>query len=359
MTNRVMLAVIFVLSMPTAVFASSMSVRAEPPVFVKLLNQNTAWNIFLEGEIDSGAPARVAEALKKAGSDGADVYINSPGGNLLAGIQIGQLIRKAGANTRIGSIEPDPSEIITGKLGIKYLPGYCMSACSLAFLGGVYRYANEGSKYGVHRFSSGALPETNDLDVAQVISAAVSAYIREMGVDTALFELMVQKGKDDIRILSATELTQLNVVNNGRQKAEWSIEATNGGQYLRGVQDSVYGKSKAVLPCYDGRMYYYSFYQTGPEKAASIAAGEWVHSLFVNDAVIPLPNPIQANADGDEVAVLFSLTREQAMAIASSSSMGHAMQWARDAPTFVGYRIDIPPLASQKVSTFIRNCFQR
>jgi len=280
MANRAMQAVIILMAMQTSAFASSMSVRAEPPDAMKILNQNPAWNIVLEGEIDSGAPARVAEALKKAGSDGADVYINSPGGNLLAGIQIGQLLRKAEANTIIGSLESHPTEMFMGKLGIKYSPGYCMSACALAFLGGVYRYANDGSEYGVHRFSSEALPEENGLDVAQIISAAVAAYIREMGVDTALFELMVEKGKDDIRILSATELTQLNVVNNGRKKAEWSIEATDGGQYLRGVQDSVYGKSKAVLPCVNGRLYYYSFYQAGSEKSGKYRGWE-VGSLVV------------------------------------------------------------------------------
>ena len=62
----------------TIAHAGILLVRAERPDWFKMITQNKAWNIVLEGEIDLGAPARVAEALKKAGSDGADVYISSP-----------------------------------------------------------------------------------------------------------------------------------------------------------------------------------------------------------------------------------------------------------------------------------------
>lgn len=337
--------------------ASVMSVRAEKPDWFKTLNGNTSWNIVLEGEIDAGAAARVAEALRSAGRDGADVYINSPGGNLLVGMQIGRLIRNAGANTRIGTLATDPAHAFAGKPGVKHVAGYCHSACSLAFLGGVYRYAGKDDGYGVHRFSSSASPTPVDLDTAQIVSAAVGAYIREMDVDPALFDLMVERGRDGIRLLTAQELTRLNVVNNGRQRAEWSIESIEGGQYLRGIQDTVHGQGKAVFFCHKGQIGYYSFYQAGPERAKSLASGGWYHSLLLEGKTIALADPANAKAVGDEISAEFSLTRDQALSIASSSKVGHAMQLGRDAPTFVGYQIDIPSAASRKVSTFLRNCY--
>lgn len=353
---HIILSVIFAVSASWAQ-AGVMSVQADKPDWFKVLNGNASWNIVLDGEIDSGAAARVAEALRSTGSDRADVYINSPGGNLLVGMQIGRLIRQAGASTWIGTLARDTANTFAGKAGVKHVAGHCYSACSLAFLGGVYRYAGKDDEYGVHRFSSGASPTTGDLDAAQVVSAAVGAYIREMDVDPALFDFMVERGKDSIRLLTDAELTRLNVVNNGRQKAEWSIEIVEGGQYLRGVQDTVHGRGKAVLLCQKGRIYYYSFYQAGIERAKSLVSGGWYHSLLVDGKSIALADPARAKASGDEISAEFPLTRDQAMSIASSSSMGHAMQLGRDAPTFVGYQIDIPASASRKVSTFLRNCF--
>lgn len=336
-----------------------MSVRAERPDLFKVYRSISSWNIVLDGVIDSGAPARVAEALKMAGSDGADVYITSPGGNLLAGMQIGRLIRRAGANTYIGSLVVDPSRSIAGKQAVKTMPGNCLSACSLAFLGGVYRYTTVEAKYGVHRFSSSSEPTNSDLDTAQIVSAAVGTYIREMDIDPGLFDLMVQEGKDGIRILSDAEMSGLNVINSGWKKPKWSIEAVEGGQYLRGVQESVYGQGKAILYCDGGRVLFQSYYQAGTKDAKSIASGGWYHSLFIDGETIALPKPIEANASGMEIAARFLLTSNQAMAIASSSSMGHAMQLSRDAPSFVGYRIHIPASESQKVGAFIRNCVKR
>lgn len=338
--------------------AAPLSVRIEEPDLYKQLNQNSAWNIILDGEIDVDAPKRVAAALEKAGENGADVYINSPGGNLVAGMKIGWLIRQSGANTHIGSLSPDPTFKLGSKMWVKTLPGGCYSACALAFLGGVYRYALSESQYGVHRFSSTTKPSDTDLDTAQIISAAISNYIRDMDVDPGLFNLMAQSGKDRIRLLTKEDLTSLNIVNNGRKRPEWSIEVADSGQYLRGVQDTVYGEGKAVFFCDHSEIMFLSLYQSGASKAKSIAAGGWHHSLLIDDEVIPLADPLKSESNGDEISNLFTLNQGQALAIAAATRFGHAMQLGRDAPTFVGYVIDIPSVSTRKVSTFIRNCFR-
>jgi hypothetical protein len=206
----------------TAVHAGTMSVHVDLPDGLKVIRKNPFWNIVLEGEIDSEAPARVKAALQQAGPDGADVYINSLGGNLFAGMEIGRLIRRAGANTHVGTLVADisggASARVAGKKAVKAKSGYCYSACTLAFLGGVHRYVPPGSEYGVHRFSSRSGRAESDLDTTQVASAAVTAYIRDMDVDPGLFDLMLQKGKYRIRILSDAELVRLNVVNTGRAR---------------------------------------------------------------------------------------------------------------------------------------------
>ncbi|ENZ78056.1 MULTISPECIES: COG3904 family protein [Ralstonia] len=339
--------------------AGTLSVRVERPDWYKTLNQISAWNVVLSGEIDAGAPARVAQALKQVGNDGADVYLNSPGGNLLAGMQLGRVLRDAGVSTHVGNLVPDNENKFAGKAGAKPVPGGCYSACSLAFLGGVYRYVMNGSEYGVHRFSSTVGSTPNDLDTAQVISAAIGNYIKDMDVDPGLFSLMATQGAEGIRVLTKAELTRFNVANNGRKRPEWSIEAIEGGQYLRGVQDTAYGQGKVVFFCAEHRLLMQSFYQIGADKARSVAAGGWYHSLMLDDRTEPLPDPVRTKATGIEIATLFPLTSNQAMAVASSTrSIGHAMQLSREAPTYVGFQVDVPASATQKVGAFIRNCLR-
>lgn len=76
-------------SVSISAFASSLAVRAEPPDAWKIISDDPSWNILLNGEIDPSAPERVAAALNKAGTSGADIYVNSPGGDVLAALKIG------------------------------------------------------------------------------------------------------------------------------------------------------------------------------------------------------------------------------------------------------------------------------
>jgi hypothetical protein len=59
--------------------------------------------------------------------------------------------------------------------------------------------AGKTSRYGVHRFSS--TTGNHDSDTAQIVSASMVQYIREMEVDTALFDAMTLVGKNEIKIL--------------------------------------------------------------------------------------------------------------------------------------------------------------
>ncbi len=337
----------------------TLHVRVERPDLMKLANKNPAWNIVLTGVIDRDAPSRVAEALARAGDDGADVYLSSPGGNLLAGMEIGRIIRRAGANTYLGVLEMEPSPDLEGVEFANVVQGSCYSACALAFLGGVYRYGATSSKYGVHRFYTKQAPSDKDFDAAQVLSAAVAAYIREMGADPKLFDLVVEAGQGQVRILSPEEQKDLRVVNHGRKAAEWIIEVNESGHYLRGSQETAYGEGKALFVCFKGAILFMSFYEVGSLRAREIVSTKWEHSLFVNGVPLPLREPSVFEARNSYVHAVVPLEKSHAMAVASSQEVGHAMQLARDAPTFIGYRIEIETEKDQsRVQTYIRNCYR-
>ncbi|TIU42974.1 MAG: hypothetical protein E5W31_04780, partial [Mesorhizobium sp.] len=129
-------------------------------------------------------------------SSATAVTFSSPGGNIQKAMELGRLIRRLGINT------------------IQFRAVECASACSLAFLGGVIRYADPGS-IGVHKSSfQGNVPLTTQeaVSAVQQITADVMTYMIEMGVDPALLQLSLQYDSNDIRYLSMSEMVKYRVV---------------------------------------------------------------------------------------------------------------------------------------------------
>lgn len=124
------------------------------------------------------------------------ITFRSPGGNIQKAMELGHLIRRLGINT------------------VQFRVAECASACSLAFLGGVVRYAEPGS-IGVHKSSfQGDVPLSTEQAVSAVqqITADIITYMIEMGADPALLQLSLQYDSNDIRYLSTSEMSKYKVV---------------------------------------------------------------------------------------------------------------------------------------------------
>lgn len=115
--------------------------------------------ITVKGEL---ALADVVQFLRKTdGLKDAVVVLKSPGGNAVAGIQIGRAIRKRGFLT---AVAPSTN---------------CASACALAWLGGTPRFMAEGSQIGFHAayFVKGGRPRKS-----KTATAVIAAYLRQLGL---------------------------------------------------------------------------------------------------------------------------------------------------------------------------------
>jgi hypothetical protein len=178
-----------------------MSFRAQPPQKELVPIVGDAWTIYADGVIDADASLRLTQLIKQNGiPDRSYLVINSPGGNLFGGIKLGKAIRSAYLLTYVGRAASD---------SLKLAAGECYSACALAFLGGEYRYMVDGSIYGVHRFYF-IKSNDQDTDAAQVVSAAVVQYMRDMDIDPTLFTEMTKVGQTEINILSKDDLSRLD-----------------------------------------------------------------------------------------------------------------------------------------------------
>ncbi len=139
------------------------------------------------------------------------VAFNSPGGNVMKAMELGRAIRAAGLWTfQIRGAE-------------------CASACSLAFMGGVKRYAEPGS-IGVHKSSfdnTTGMAVEDAVSAVQQITAQVIAYMGEMGVDPALLQLALSYDSNDIRYLSGSEMAQYRLTTVQDNQTDLSASSTS------------------------------------------------------------------------------------------------------------------------------------
>jgi hypothetical protein len=157
------------------------------------------------------------------------IYFDSPGGNLVAGLQLGQHIRKRGIDTHVGGPYESQSHNNTPVKTI--VPSaICFSACAYAFLGGVNRHVGLQGKYGVHQFRS----TTTDGGeaAAQLTVAVLGAYIDNMGVDRKLLDLASTTASGKIQLVSKHDAQSLGVDNQIDKKSIWKIHAGKNGDLI-------------------------------------------------------------------------------------------------------------------------------
>jgi len=306
------------------------------------------WYIYLEGYIDKDAAKRLNAEIITRNIKDAFVFFNSNGGSLVAGMEIGRLIRKYGFSTFVGSRPERPMT--------QALPGECYSACVLAFIGGYYRYQEPGSKIGVHRFYS-ALPTDSAMDIAQILSAKITNYLLEMGVDVRLFDRMSKAGKDELYILDKDEARELRVTNEGKFAAKWSIEVLgqDGTLYLKGEQEAWYGIGKVLFSCSpDGQLIFGVIYEAG-SNCHTIIDYTVRYSIRIDDEFIPLGKPIKPMiAQNGCLLSDFVLNKDHIIKLSTAKFIGWAAH-PGNPDIYYGFKVDTKGNL-EKINGFLKSC---
>ena len=155
-----------------------------------------------EGVITAATPADFQAFLKEQDAGWPDVRqyairLNSPGGDLGAGMQLGDLIRQNHFATEVGSTWAGipPGRLI--QVNTK-TPGTCLSACAYAFLGGVTRTAKAG-EIGFHQFGdSSQVAAADRTSQAQATTGILIQYLNYMGVNPEALALASATPADKI-----------------------------------------------------------------------------------------------------------------------------------------------------------------
>ena len=195
------------------------SVAASEEMTFDIIYRNHTNIIVADGVITESTPDRFQEFLDAGLLDGFIfvVHLNSDGGNLFGGLELGRMIREQRFETGIQAYRPrSPDEEFWDPDGSS---GRCMSACALAFLGGEQRRIYDDSQIGFHQFSrtqtSLETYEESAITQAstQVISSLVLGYIFSMEADVELFRLMSMALPSDMYIPSPEERVLLGITS--------------------------------------------------------------------------------------------------------------------------------------------------
>jgi hypothetical protein len=221
--------------------------------------------IYLSGAIDADAPRRV-EALIRSWKipPRSDVYLDSPGGDVNAGIALGRLFRTSSMTTHLGTPRRrQHSPSIPA-------PALCLDACAFAYFGGLYRWAPTGrDRIGLHGLSAMKTNSTGG-DPAQR-AAGVASYLKDMGIDAATLAPTPTASGDAMAWLSAEPMLSAGLANNGRLPLTATYQLSPGSAYLALNQIVRNGVYRMTIMCKPDGLTLTSYYIVGADRARKIA----------------------------------------------------------------------------------------
>jgi hypothetical protein len=275
--------------------------------------------IFADGYICSDTDQKFQQFLNQNPPKAPNtiVVLNSGGGDVAAGLHMGEIIRQAKMWTQVGSQYP---LMIGGNQNIPAnvvpfipwpaappFPGYCYSSCTFTFMGGVHRTIEYGSNYGVHRFE---FTETvaSPADQAQINSAALVQYVHEMGISPDYMAQMVKQGGNNVTNLSMKVLQQLKIITP-RWHTKWRIAPLpdNSGFFLDGETTDFWGAHEIAVTCAPKPVPQTGTTQTSPGPTAATASQTGQAPPAAAPAPPAAAPPAAAPAPSPLVQIAFSL----------------------------------------------------
>jgi hypothetical protein len=196
--------------------------------------------IAAEGKIDLSAAQRLRRLLAKLGARRPPIYFHSPGGSVLGSIALGRLIRDRKLEAGVAHTVPfgcdrdkpwekscEAQKRSGQELSSEFDPtgAMCNSACVYALAGGVVRVIPPGIKLDIHDvgFDSarGPLPSAVSVKAKRLVYLQIREYLRDVGIDQALFTAVVAVPNNSKRFLEREELVRFGIDRREFGETSW------------------------------------------------------------------------------------------------------------------------------------------
>ncbi|MFC6496501.1 ATP-dependent Clp protease proteolytic subunit [Gemmobacter lanyuensis] len=333
---------------PQAARAADIQIFADPAI--PELSGN--YLIHIDGLIEDGDADKleaVVADLPKGRDNFLLVALNSPGGNLAEGLRMADVLQAA------------EIQVVTDVMGFGGTPADCASACSLVYLGGTYRYLQEGSRLGVHQFAF----ETDDIAAksettrqVQRMAANITDLLSRAYVDPGFFTLMGKTAPEDINWVDAETLRKLNVLNRERVYQENDFNLNDGRMSLVMSSVGMFGIHRLTASCENGTLAFLS--ETGVSEARTALtadmsgeqiASEFEFRILAQGYRTPPAKHLTQGYEEDFVFSSFSLDEITLSALSTAQTMD--VRLVRENGLFLGSKFD---LRDGRLSELISDC---
>lgn len=308
--------------------------------------------IYLYGVIDVDAPQRF-EAMVRSGKipQGSDIYLNSPKGDLAAGLALGRLFRTHAMATHLGT----PRR--TGRSGYQgSKTAVCMEACVYAYFGGLYRWAPTGSdRMGLIANRSVGQP-VGISTPAQPSPAQTDAYLREMGIDLRALPAAKAAAPDSLVWLTADDMTFSGLANNGKLPIKTKTRLLPPRPYLELEQDDRHGNHRLTFECAPGNITVTAYDRVGPTRAREIVAAATRSYFEVNRQEVLTQPSGGASAVNGEVVISRPYPPNELVRLLSSRTVG-GWVGGRTSAFRYGHNFVLYP-ARDAISEFYNACWR-
>lgn len=344
-----------VLSLGLLVVSGSQSARAaDIRIFVDpsipMLSGNHL--IHIDGPIEDGDADKlgaIVAGLPKGRDNFLLVALNSPGGNLAEGLRMAGILQAA------------EMQVVTDVMGFGGTPADCASACSLVYLGGTYRYLQEGSRLGVHQFAfvnDDIAVKSETTRQVQNMAASITDIMSRAHVDPGFFTLMGQTAPEDMNWVDPETLRQMNVLNRDRAYQDNDFNLQGGQLSLVMTSVGMYGIHRLTVSCEDATLSFFS--ETGiPETETAIKAGmsgeqiasEFDFRILLEGYRAPFVENLAQSFDESIVSSAFSLDETALSVLGTAQTMD--VRLVKESGVFLGSKFD---LRDGRLSELIFDC---
>ncbi len=220
--------------------------------------------IAADGTFDAGAPARLRVLLAKHGKRKLPIFFHSPGGAVIAAMDVGRMMRAQKIKAGVGRTIPqgcDPKQrrekacdatMRSGRELIAELRtrATCLSACVYALIGAAEREVAPDVGLGVHSVSvtrtikrmtrDGKVVSSSSTRLAGNSSevhdthARLARYASEMGIGSALIDAAAATPFETIRLLTRDEIAKFGIDRREFLEGPWTMEETKSGELFVG-----------------------------------------------------------------------------------------------------------------------------
>jgi len=198
---------------PVAQAAPAMTFRLEATGNLSKCRNRCPLVIVADGEIRRDTPeqfARFVRANLRQRRMRAVVFVNSPGGLVVASMRLGKLFRKLGAAVVVAQIRA-PAD---GRGSTVFTSGRCYSACVYALMGAKKRVVPPQSSLVVHRMfvyemlgdSTGGPATRQKTYRNEKLYRDLTNYARMMGVSSSVIYAAENTPAGEVRVISQREI---------------------------------------------------------------------------------------------------------------------------------------------------------